>query len=287
MEKNKQKKSFFISAVACALFSTIIFLFMFSGDIRADEITGSGVISVSAIVPPDNIIIFSGKACPSCRAYLEQDGIPVSSELCDNDAEFQITIEDISAGTYLFEIYAIDTEGIYSNTSSFTLTISQGMLTTVSDILLSPTLQSDASIVTEGEEITFFGQTVPDGAVTILIDGSSPFIQINAASDGGFYYIFNSSSLSAGSHSAEAKVTDSGIISPYSLPVEFEVEEKDAEENTCVKADYDGDNKVSLVDFSILLYWYGKNNVSDEIDLSGDNKANLKDFSILMYCWDE
>lgn len=291
MEKNKQKKLFFISAAVFALFSIIFSLIYFTSVILAD-VTEEATISVTAVVPPENTIIFSGKACPSCRAYLEQDGVPVSSDICNGSAEFQITREDIPAGTYLFEIYAIDTEGIYSNTSSFTLTISQGTLTTVSDILLSPTLQTDKSTVTKGEEITFFGQTVPAGAVTIVIDGSSPFIQVNAASDGGFYYVFDSSSLSVGSHSAEARVTDGGIISPYSLPVEFEVEEEEeepeeAEEDTCSKADYSDDNKVGLVDFSILLHWYGENDVPDEIDLDSDSEADLIDFSILLYCWDE
>lgn len=287
MEKNKKKLFFTLPIAIFTLFLIIFFSSAFPGIIRADEITDSDTISVTAVVPPKNTVIFSGKACPFCRVYLEQDGAPVDSDVCNGSAEFQITLENMQAGTYLFELYAIDTDSIHSSISASTITISHGTLTSVSNILLSPTLQTDESAVIEGKKITFFGQTVPNGAVTILIDDSSPFIQVSAASDGGFYYEFKSSSLSAGSHFAEARVTLGGIISPYSLPAEFEVEEKDAEENTCVKADYDGDNKVSLVDFSILLYWYGKNNVSDEIDLSGDNKANLKDFSILMHCWDE
>ncbi len=295
MEKNKQKKLFFISLAVFALFSTIFSLFLFSGIIRADEITDSEEVSISAYVPPDNTLIFSGKACPSCDVYLEQDGIEVASETCNNNAEFQFTLEDTPAGTYLFEIYAIDTDGIHSNTSPFTITVSasQGVIINTSDILLSPTLQSDESTIIQGEDITFSGQTVPGSVVTILMDGSSPFIQVNSASDGGFYYIFNTSSLSADSHSAEARVTDGGVNSLYSLPVNFTVEEEEAEEeaeeeeDTCSKADYSNDDKVGLVDFSILLHWYGENNIPDEIDLDSDSKADLIDFSILLYCWDE
>lgn len=296
MEKNKQQKLFLISLAVFAFLLIFISLFLFSRNIRADEITDSEEISVTAYVPPDNILIFSGKACPACRAYLEQDGVPASSDICNGNAEFQITIEDIPAGTYLYEVYAIDTDGIYSSISPFTITVSasQGVVINTSDILLSPTLQSDVSSVTQGDDITFSGQTVPSSVVTIVIDGNSPFVQVNSVADGGFYYIFDSSSLDIGSHSAEARVTDGGIISPYSLPMSFEVEEEEEEgeeeeeeESACGKADYSDDDKVGLVDFSILLHWYGDDNVPNEIDLDSDDKADLVDFSILLYCWDE
>ena len=41
--------------------------------------------------------------------------------------------------------------------------------------------------------------------------------------------------------------------------------------------------KTNLVDFSILLYWWGKYNPA--VDLNQDGIVNLPDFSILMYYW--
>jgi len=38
-----------------------------------------------------------------------------------------------------------------------------------------------------------------------------------------------------------------------------------------------------LVDFSIMLYWWGKYNPG--VDMNQDGIVNLPDFSILMYYW--
>ena len=50
-----------------------------------------------------------------------------------------------------------------------------------------------------------------------------------------------------------------------------------------VSADINGDGKVNLVDFSILLFHWG---TSDDIaDLNEDGKVSLTDFSILLFNW--
>jgi hypothetical protein len=275
------------------LFFFLIYPILFSSYVRADE-TDEETVKVTAIVAPNSTAIFSGLTCPLCRVYVERGAVIEESGLAQNDATFQVSVEDLPTGTYLFEVYAIDTEGFHSSTSSFTLTVSQGTITSVSGILLSPTLGSNESKVIKGAEITFFGQTVPNSVVTILIDGGSPFIQVNSEADGGFYYIFSTVSLSLGTHTAEARVASGGNDSQYSPFVEFEVKAEEEEpavsneetkKRNCEKADYDSDSKVNLVDFSIFLYWYEKNSVPVRINLNNDNKLDLTDFSILIYCW--
>lgn len=49
--------------------------------------------------------------------------------------------------------------------------------------------------------------------------------------------------------------------------------------------DFNRDSRVDLVDFSILIFWYGQNNPPKHIDCNRDNKVDLVDFSILMYNW--
>lgn len=51
------------------------------------------------------------------------------------------------------------------------------------------------------------------------------------------------------------------------------------------KADFDGDGNVNLVDFSMLMYWFNKNDAPVKFDLNGDGKIDLIDFSILAYYW--
>jgi uncharacterized membrane protein YgcG len=48
--------------------------------------------------------------------------------------------------------------------------------------------------------------------------------------------------------------------------------------------DINGDGKVNLVDFSILLYNWGRPKIS-KVDLNGDNVVDLRDFSIMLYWW--
>ncbi len=283
-------KKISIISQAISFVFLLTFGFVIFAGIASADITDSGTISVTAIVPPKNTLIFSGKACPNCTAHLEKDGVGEETSICAMDGSFQLSLVDLDEGTYLFEIYAQDTENIFTSTWSYTLAVSDGTLTTVSNITLSPTLQTDKDYLVQEEKITFFGQTVPSSVVTILIDDSSPFIQVNSASDGGYYYVFNAESLTVGQHKAKARVTSGGVTSSYSPPVKFKINKKTDEVqelSTCGQSDFNGDNKVDLVDFSILLYWYGENNISDDVDLSGSGKIDIQDFSILMYCWNE
>ena len=48
-------------------------------------------------------------------------------------------------------------------------------------------------------------------------------------------------------------------------------------------ADLNGDGRVNLADFSILLYYWGTSNPT--ADLNGDGVVDLSDLSILLYYW--
>ena len=51
----------------------------------------------------------------------------------------------------------------------------------------------------------------------------------------------------------------------------------------CPYADLNLDGKINLIDFSVLLYWWGKDYLCS--DQNQDGKVNLPDFSIMMYYW--
>ena len=55
------------------------------------------------------------------------------------------------------------------------------------------------------------------------------------------------------------------------------------EPNWCESSDIDFSYGVDLVDFSILLYWWEKENACT--DQNQDGIVNLQDFSIMMYYW--
>jgi len=49
--------------------------------------------------------------------------------------------------------------------------------------------------------------------------------------------------------------------------------------------DMNGDQRVNLIDFSILAYWYKRPNPLASVDLNKDGKVDLVDVSILAFYW--
>jgi len=56
-----------------------------------------------------------------------------------------------------------------------------------------------------------------------------------------------------------------------------------AEQGICPYADLNKDGRVNLIDFSILLFWWGKDDMC--CDQNQDGNVNIVDFSILLYYW--
>ena len=51
-------------------------------------------------------------------------------------------------------------------------------------------------------------------------------------------------------------------------------------------ADFNGDNRINIIDLSILLFYFDKPVSKDSrYDLNKDEKINLVDVSILFYYW--
>lgn len=70
--------------------------------------------------------------------------------------------------------------------------------------------------------------------------------------------------------------TSSLPVPPPILPPRFQV------------ADFNGDNRIDIIDLSILLYHYHETGAGAvRYDLSGDGIVNFPDISILMYYWTE
>jgi uncharacterized membrane protein YgcG len=91
---------------------------------------------------------------------------------------------------------------------------------------------------------------------------------------GGVYHI----PTATPNASDTATSTASGTLpaAPPLLPPQFEV------------ADFNGDNRVDIVDFSIMLYYYGRSDTAAlRYDLNHDGVVDLPDVSILMYYWTE
>ncbi|MCK5211196.1 dockerin type I repeat-containing protein, partial [Candidatus Parcubacteria bacterium] len=104
--------------------------------------------------------------------------------------------------------------------------------------------------------------------------------------DGKWELVFNTEPLAEDFHTAKAlfqvAVEGNIIRSGFSKSVSFYVG-KVGGEAVCPGADLNGDGRVNLVDFSILLFWWGTDN--ECADQNQDGKVDLIDFSIMMFYW--
>ncbi len=82
----------------------------------------------------------------------------------------------------------------------------------------------------------------------------------------------------------EMQSTSSGLIkSGFSKAMSFYVGKSASNTGVCPGADLNKDKKVNLIDFSILLFYWGTNNTCADQNKNG--KVDLIDFSIMLYNW--
>ena len=236
------------------------------------------------ILPPQPTkVILQGKAYPGSIVTILQDGKVITSLPADLQANFKVEISDITPGVWSFTLWAEDKAGRKSISFSFTTSVTQGVTTMVSGIFLPPTIELGKTELAKGEVLNILGMTAPKSEVSIFISSPQEIIKkTKAEPDGTYFYPFDTSPLDQGSHLAKAKATSpEGLLSAFSQSLAFSIGKR-AEEK--IKADINGDEKVNLVDFSILLYNWGAPKNPDA-DLNEDGKVNLTDFSIMMYWW--
>ncbi len=234
--------------------------------------------------PSETKVILQGKAYPSAKITILIDGAVATLISANSQANFKTEITNITAGTYNFGLWAEDKIGRRSITFSFTVTVTKDMTTTISNIFLPPTIELEKVNVARGEDIDILGQTAPKSEITISVESPQEIIKKTIATEGGDWaHVLDTSSLDEGTHTTRAKAeTPEGLLSSYSKVLAFYVG-KYGTKQVCPGADFNKDGKTNLVDFSILLYWWGKYNAC--VDLNGDGIVNLPDFSILMYYW--
>lgn len=246
-------------------------------------------------------VIFSGLAYPSNRVYILKNGVLAVQTMTGPDAKFHVELSNINDGNYNFIIWAEDSNSIRSLSHSFSVYITKDATTTISGILLPPTVAIDKAEVKKGETITIFGQTVPSAIITISINSEQEIIdKIVAGRDGLYRYLIDSADLEYGSHDVKTKVyvANEELASTYSNILGFIVGDKSVVKPSMApgrtvcpdKGDINNDCRVSLIDFSILSYWWGKGDSSSTLlaidkQLYKDGKIDLKDFSIMAYYW--
>ena len=254
---------------------------------------GGGGGGAPPVIPTE--VNFSGKAYPNRTITLLKDALFIDQTTASSDSDFEIVVLGLVGGTYLFSFYAEDIYGTRSDLVTMSVNVINGVKTTVSGIFLPPTIETDKSIVKQGDELIIFGQAVDDGEVVIEIGSgttsSSTMMTTDANGSGLYEYYFDTTPLSFGDYTVKAKAIFGEVESSYGKITMFSVEDENVfKEPTFLVGDLNDDRRVDIVDFSIAAFWY-KRSLSEEFAeieeerLNGDGKIDLIDFSIMAYYW--
>lgn len=235
-------------------------------------------------------VTFKGLAYPASKITILKDGQIAAVTLAGPDAIFEAGLSNISNGDYNFGVWAADAAGRRSTVRTFSLTITTGANLVVSGIFLPPTISLDKVEVKRGDLLNILGQTVPSAEVSVTINSDEPLLKrISADKNGGWFYKLDTSEIDYGEHIAKARSATSQDISDFSQFVRFIVGLSNRENPLLappvLKGDFNNDNKVSLIDFSVAAYWYKRPSPPKTIDLDNNGVIDLVDFSIMAYYW--
>jgi hypothetical protein len=258
-----------------------------SGQINTLLNTGeSGIYPFEDQIPPN--VTIKGLAYSNSQVYILKDGILNKTITADSAGKFTADIGGLKEGVYTFNIWALDSDNRKSITKSTTFWIKENTKT-MTEIFLPPTIEINRNTLKLGDILTVYGQSLPSSKVQVWFDTSLKNLvkkETQSAVNGKWSLDFNTGELKAnGNYYVRARTLDAVKgYSDFSANLNFGIGQAPSGPlNTCQRADINKDTKVNLIDFSILLYNWGKSTESADINLDG--KINLVDFSLMMYCW--
>jgi hypothetical protein len=227
-------------------------------------------VTVSGTVR-DTIVTFLGYSSPNAFLTIQEDGAVVGTTSANSSGGFNKSLYARVPGTHAYGIFAEDSQARVTPTYGFILNLAPQTETVISNLLLPTTIDVNA-----GVNINILGETSPNSTVTIFVHSGS-FTEMEEVGSGGDWDHLIATYMDPGFHNAYARVTKSGgLQSIDSNMVNFDV--------TCKIADLNCDGRVDLIDFSIMMYYWGTSNPT--ADINHDGIVDLIDFSIMMYYWE-
>ena len=232
-------------------------------------------------------VVVRGKSYPNSDVHILVDGKVTGIVKTDSKADFYFESEEIPAGVASFGFWSEDVDGLKSTLLTLTFRATLGAVTTITGVYIAPTIDVDKKSVRQGDDIVVFGKTVPESVVNIHINSEEEHIeQTSSTEEGNWQIVFNTEPLEEAFHTAKANfqfdIEGNVIKSGFSKSVSFAIS-KLGGEAICPEGDLNGDGRVNLTDFSILLFHWGTDNACADQNQNGN--VDLIDFSIMMYYW--
>lgn len=226
-----------------------------------------------------------GRAYPGARITVLRDGEMERVVEADSSANFRITLSDQTPGITTLGFWALDQVGRRSVTYSATFQIVENAITTLSGILIPPTIQVVPERVPPNTSISFEGSALPSTEVHVHVNNNERQDTALTTTSGEWKLVYDTSNLTPETfHTVKANYidpTNTALKSGFSLISSFYVGNRDVDSQ--ITADLNFDGLVNLTDFSILLFnWNTTNPVAD---INKDGRVDLADFSIMLFYW--
>lgn len=234
----------------------------------------------------DTRVQVSGLAYPNETVHVLLDGESVGSVKADKDGAFALSV-DTDPGAATLGFWSTDAFGTRSITYSTTFDVTQGAVTDIHGVLLPPTIRVSSTEFNPGDVITISGQAPPNKTVEIYI-GNTKIAETGSNSGGDWSLAFDSTSLTPNEYALKARyLTGSSNLkteSSYSTVVSLFV---GVDGKAARPSDLNRDGKVNLIDFSILIFWWGTagGDSNPPADINQNARVGLEDFSILLFNW--
>ena len=235
----------------------------------------------------DTVISVVGLAYPGRTINIILDTETVGNVRVGSNGRFEFTTP-ASPGTASLGFWANDNQNTRSITFNTTFDVTQGAVTNISGIILPPTIRVQNQNVNPGDVVVVSGQAVPNAKIELHINNSERVEIATSSSDGTWSYSLNTASLKVAEHTLRARsvsgtpplTTQSSFSSALQLFV-------GVDGKITRPSDLNRDGKINLIDFSILIFWWGGNggNSNPSADINGNGKVGIEDFSILLFNW--
>jgi hypothetical protein len=238
----------------------------------------------------DGKVTITGFTAPRSTVTFLVDGKIAKTTTAGGSGEYEVILDLIARGAYTFGVYSTDAAKIKSSTFSTSFTVTGARASNLSNIMIPPSILVVPDPATAGAPLTISGYTLPNATVTIENEkdgiAASRKVLTVLSNGSGFYSIaVDSNGFSNGTYKVRAKSAQaSGLQTNFSNYTLYGVGQA---ANRPLNTDLNRDGKVNLVDFSILLFWWGTAGGDSDppADINSDGKVNLTDFSILLFNW--
>jgi hypothetical protein len=252
--------------------------------------TGGGGGGGGAPYPPalaSPMLVITGVAVPNQNMAILEDGTKLSlSTTADGAGNFSFSIISVSQGTHSFTVQGLDGSGNPASSYTATITLVSATQNSITGIVLPPSLSFATGTIALNKSFTISGFSEPSSTVDVHVASqngvTAPFDATTTANRGGVWsYTLSAAGLPADTYQIKARSFVAGLaVSSFSTISYLGVGEAPSPR---LIGDLNGDGKVNLIDFSILLAHWGQ--AWPRGDLNGNGIVDLPDLSILLFYW--